>query len=405
MSERGRSWGSFGVSVALHLAVALLTWNERLLTLDAAPEVRAATDAVELTFEPPPPEAAGRPEVPPVQEPELPRAYVDVPERMRSEEPPARADFLALVDSRAADLVPGGEDDARPRAPEEADLDQVFIRKQDVTAEPGIAVLPPRAEAPAADRTATAQRQGGPAPGLDAAPGESGPLAAGTVRPPAALEPRDAGAAGAASGAGTPVARGGAGEPPRRPAAPGPRERPGPRQGRSELADLLAGEAPSLFRDRPGADPGDRGFDFDQPAVGREGGNVSIEGGYRLNTIAWDYAPWMQRFGQDLRRNWTAPYAYRIGVIDGNTKLRVVVERDGTLSALEVLEEIGHASLRQASESALRAAAPFAPLPPGFPEENLEIILTLYYPAWRTPSPVEQPPADESGSPWRGGRR
>ena len=33
--------------------------------------------------------------------------------------------------------------------------------------------------------------------------------------------------------------------------------------------------------------------------------------------------------------------------------------------------------------SALKAFAPYAPLPPNFPDEELVIILTLHYPAWK----------------------
>ena len=47
------------------------------------------------------------------------------------------------------------------------------------------------------------------------------------------------------------------------------------------------------------------------------------------------------------------------------------------------IEELGHESLHQASTAALRAAAPYAPLPDDFPEENLVIILSLHYPAWK----------------------
>jgi TonB family protein len=70
-------------------------------------------------------------------------------------------------------------------------------------------------------------------------------------------------------------------------------------------------------------------------------------------------------------------------VIHGKTVIRLVVERDGRPSAMEILETEGHESLHQASIAALRAFAPYAPLPPDFPEEKLVIHLTLQYPAWK----------------------
>jgi outer membrane biosynthesis protein TonB len=78
-----------------------------------------------------------------------------------------------------------------------------------------------------------------------------------------------------------------------------------------------------------------------------------------------------------------APYAYRLGVISGMTKIRIVVEKNGRLSAMEVLDTVGHESLHEASQAALKAFAPYAALPPNFPEPNLVIILSLHYPAWR----------------------
>jgi len=80
-------------------------------------------------------------------------------------------------------------------------------------------------------------------------------------------------------------------------------------------------------------------------------------------------------------------------VIDGKTTLRLVVQPAGTIGDLEILDEQGHESLHQASEAALWATAPFAPLPDDFPEENLVIILSLHYPAWK----LEQAPSGPQG--------
>jgi hypothetical protein len=50
---------------------------------------------------------------------------------------------------------------------------------------------------------------------------------------------------------------------------------------------------------------------------------------------------------------------------------------------MEIVETDGHQSLHDASLAALKAFAPYAPLPAHFPEENLVITLGLHYPAWR----------------------
>jgi TonB family protein len=161
------------------------------------------------------------------------------------------------------------------------------------------------------------------------------------------------------------------------------------------LPELVGGAPPSILKPGQTANAGDRGFDFDQIASGDVTGNVLQSGGYSLNTWEWNWAPWMQKFGQDIRRHWFAPYAYSLGVIDGMTRLEIVVERDGTCSSLEVQQTEGHESLEQSSVAAIRAAAPFLPLPRDFPEENLVIVLTLHYPAWKQlPPPRESQPQE-----------
>ena len=60
----------------------------------------------------------------------------------------------------------------------------------------------------------------------------------------------------------------------------------------------------------------------------------------------------------------------------------IVAAAVSSLFALR-LEENGHESLHTASIAALRAFAPYAPLPPDFPDEQLVILLGLHYPAWK----------------------
>ncbi|MBE0564714.1 MAG: energy transducer TonB, partial [Krumholzibacteria bacterium] len=154
-------------------------------------------------------------------------------------------------------------------------------------------------------------------------------------------------------------------------------------QQQPDLEDWWGGQAPSVLKEGEQTRVGDRGFEFDQKSMGDLGAGVAIDGEFSLNTYQWDYAPWIKHFANQLHRHWVAPYAYRLGVISGVTRLRMVVEKDGRLSLLEVIETDGHQSLHDASQAALKAFAPYAPLPPHFPEENLVIILSLHYPAWR----------------------
>ena len=65
------------------------------------------------------------------------------------------------------------------------------------------------------------------------------------------------------------------------------------------------------------------------------------------------------------------------------TNIRIVVVKNGRLSAIEVIVTVCLVSLHEAWKAALKAFATYAALPPNFPEPNLVIILSLHYPAWR----------------------
>ena len=122
---------------------------------------------------------------------------------------------------------------------------------------------------------------------------------------------------------------------------------------------------------------------FDQPDAERLGSGVDLFGEVQLSTVAWEYAPWLQRFRAALIRNWHAPYAFHLGLIHGRQRIRVDVGRDGQLLSLTLLDSEGHESLRGASLAAFRGAAPFAPLPDHFPDPSLSMTWTLIYPERR----------------------
>jgi TonB family protein len=85
-----------------------------------------------------------------------------------------------------------------------------------------------------------------------------------------------------------------------------------------------------------------------------------------------------------LNRVWYAPPAYyELGLIYGHTILRFKISRAGDISDLEVLRQVGHASLEQSSVSAIQAVFPFLPLPNNFPDEYLEVTVKMIYPNLR----------------------
>ena len=346
MNERKIFLGALLGSVLLHLILLGSTWNLDFFPLSDTALASGNPEEFEvflLPEEPLPDNSADT---------NLPKAYTSIPERLAEENPPEDPDFLSMYNALAADQVEGG-DGGVPAAEEEFVVPKVEIQKEDLDGAGGdqYAQVPlPETEA------GRDQRSGGQA-GEDeekTAEEEQGPLG-GWPLPRSEIQK-------GAEGEGDDTSEEKVDQP--------------------DLSDMWGGEAPTILKEGDEGAAGDKGFDFNQAPKGSVGSGVAIDGDFSLNTYEWDYAPWMKRFENELHRHWVAPYAYRLGVISGMTLIKLVVEKDGRPSVLEIIETDGHESLHTASMAALKAFSPYAPLPAHFPEENLVITLGLHYPAW-----------------------
>lgn len=313
-----------------------------------------ARTPVELTFraEPLAPREA-------LADDERPRNFTELPPD-RADTAPERADALSNVDSRARDRA---EDDTR------ADLPRMEGRGES----PSVAMdaSPPATETPAA-----AGIDAPPVPdGVSDLPAED--RAAEDTKP--ATEPRTV----AQQAPGTVAEIGdqqrlerpgvevtsGDGQPPPRVGDP---LRSGERAGRSMP------ETQPRFLIGSGID------DVHQEEMDHRAGNVPLFGDLSLNTVAWEYAPWLQRFTREFHRNWLPPYAYfALGVIKGHQVVHLEIAPDGTLLSLEVQEDVGHESLRESTVGNFRSLAPYHPLPKGFPEPTLQLTIKVIYPGRR----------------------
>lgn len=343
MSDRKLLRATFLVSLALHVLLGAATVRLEVMPR-FTPAAMAAEPSVALLLVDDPSAGAEPPAPQPTQ-------YTEIPERLQAERP-ERADFLAMHHSRAADRLPGGQAGEQPGTEREAEFPQVAIMPENLAGAEAVFVEPPVLSTP---QRAPRSRQ-------------------------------EQAAAAAQAPAGAEVAGPGDLQVPRRQdadAGPAPREGVAAGDQSGEFADWLAKQpAPSLLREGRQQPPGDRGFDFRQLDQGRIGVNTNLDGVFSLNTYEWNFAPWMRRFVNDLHRAWIPPFAYHMNVIDGYTRIFLVVEPDGRPSRLEIIDRQGHDSLHTASVAALRTFAPYAPLPPDFPEDRLEITLQLHYPAW-----------------------
>lgn len=133
----------------------------------------------------------------------------------------------------------------------------------------------------------------------------------------------------------------------------------------------------------PGA-PGSSGVP--QPDMDNPDGNAGLTGSVSLNTTAWDYAPWLQRFGDRLMDRWFPPTAYRMGLLKegGWAEFDMEIAKNGQVLRLEQVGDEGHPSLTTAALSALRTMAPTEALPADFPEPTLILRVRMIYPKFRS---------------------
>jgi hypothetical protein len=262
---------------------------------------------------------------PGARKPEAPHFFSELPHD-RADAAPKKAEFLSNVTSRARDLVPGG-DDGMPRMEGEGDAPLVKLEPGGGASRPATSSLALDPAEPASPRAAESPQRRDPAKEQTAATGAT--------------------------------------------AAPNPTQ--------SATAGAVADVTP---HDAAGANGNS---DIYQPEMANPGGNAGLAGDVSLNTIAWEYAPWLERFGRLLMHRWIPPPAYSFGILKegGWAVIEVEYSRSGAMLRLDVLEEHGHPSLSQAAQSALRSVAPVERLPADFPEPTLILRIRMIYPKIR----------------------
>jgi hypothetical protein len=252
-----------------------------------------------------------------------PHVFTELPPD-RKDVAPKHAEFLSNVTSRARDLAPGGDDNAMPRMQGEADAPMVKLQSNGGASSP--APTPP-------------------------APQHAAPPSAPTAETPQPKNPakEQSGVTGSTTS---------------------PTESPTSRS--------AAGATPHDFA-------GSGSSDIDQPEMDNPEGNAGLTGDVSLSTIAWDYAPWLQRFGRQLMHRWIPPPAYTMGILKegGWAVIQVEISRSGEMLSLQVLEEKGHPSLSRSAQAALRSMAPIEALPADFPEPTLKLRIRMIYPRIR----------------------
>ena len=106
----------------------------------------------------------------------------------------------------------------------------------------------------------------------------------------------------------------------------------------------------------------------------------------QLSTYDWEFAPYLAYLKAHIGSHINPPAAFtQYGLIEGQTRVRFKIMRDGTLRDLAVLGYKGSRELRDTSTRAVDYSADFRPLPTHFPEEYLEITAFFDYVIRRRP--------------------
>jgi outer membrane biosynthesis protein TonB len=104
------------------------------------------------------------------------------------------------------------------------------------------------------------------------------------------------------------------------------------------------------------------------------------QGGLQLSTYNWNFAPYLNYLKKRIQSHIFPPAAFtRLGLIDGESKVRFRIYPDGGMEGLEVLDSYGSELLLKTSTQAVELSAPFKPLPEDFPEPFLEITGIFAY--------------------------
>lgn len=100
---------------------------------------------------------------------------------------------------------------------------------------------------------------------------------------------------------------------------------------------------------------------------------------YSLNTMAWEFGPYMERLKRRIEEHVFPPPAFYYGAAAWATRVRFRIAPDGRLESLELLDHRGVRNLQHVALSAIEGAADYEPLPLDFPEAYLEITGSFYF--------------------------
>lgn len=138
-------------------------------------------------------------------------------------------------------------------------------------------------------------------------------------------------------------------------------------------------QEPAIKLPPPGAwalPPAEGGI-FERPDTD-DGGQVDT-GGLSFDTQWYNWGPYAKAMLAKIRRHWRIPEIAMLGV-QGVVKIRFFIERDGTVTGLQIMDESGKPPMDFAARDAIAHSSPFEPLPSDLTGVDREgVTITFFY--------------------------
>lgn len=153
---------------------------------------------------------------------------------------------------------------------------------------------------------------------------------------------------------------------------------------RAPLSIPIGPVAPGAARHLAAA-PGE-GERLPVPEVDQRLSRAAAGSSFRLNTTAWEWAPYLERLKARIEQHIAPPAAFYYGTAAWATQVRFRILPDGRLARVDLVDHRGVENLQYVALDAIRGAADYEPLPPDFPEPYLEITGNFYFNTFPTGS-------------------
>jgi TonB family protein len=118
------------------------------------------------------------------------------------------------------------------------------------------------------------------------------------------------------------------------------------------------------------------------PGYGGATGGRRVRGDLRGRTTTspsvkrYNLAPWASRVVEVIQKNWDIPSS-RPANADAAVEIVIVLQKNGRVSAMEVVSSSQDPTFDQAARFAVELSSPLPPLPDDFPAASLEIALVF----------------------------